>query len=126
MNLSFSTSPPKTSPKLTYDVLIENEQDNRVIATVMGLPECKATGATKEEALTSLRKLLSARLAKAEIVSVEIEPPSSENPWMKLAGKYKEDPHFDKMLAHIEDYRRELDTEMEAYYRELDAKDEAK
>lgn len=35
MNLSVTTSPTKTVPKLTYDVLIENEQDGRVSATVL-------------------------------------------------------------------------------------------
>ncbi|MEH2397197.1 hypothetical protein [Nostoc sp.] len=39
MNLSVTTSPTKTVPKLTYDVLIENEQDGRVSATVL---ECYA------------------------------------------------------------------------------------
>ena len=35
MNLSVTTSPTKTVPKLTSDVLIENEQDGRVSATVL-------------------------------------------------------------------------------------------
>lgn len=126
MNIYESTSPPKTSPKLTYDVLIENQQDGSVSATVLALSDCKAIGATKEEALTSLRELLTARLAKAEIVSLEIEPPSLEHPWMKFAGMFKDDPQFDEMLAYIEADRRELDAEMEAYYRKLDAEDEAK
>lgn len=125
MNFSL-TSPTKNSPKLTYDVLVENELDGSVKATVLGLPDCKAQGATREEAITKLRQLLTARLEKAEIVSLEIEPPKAEHPWMKFAGKYKDDPQFDRMLADIEAYRRELDAEMEAYYRKLDAEDEVK
>ena len=54
MNLSVTTSPTKTVPKLSYNVLIENEQDGRVSATVLGLPDFKSTGATKEEALEKL------------------------------------------------------------------------
>lgn len=126
MNFSFLPSPPRNSPKLTYDVLIENEKDGSVSATVLGLPDCKAQGATREEALTRLRQLLTARLEKAEIVSLEIEPPKAEHPWMKFAGMFKDDPQFDEMLAYIEADRRELDAEMEAYYRQLDAEDEAK
>lgn len=122
MNLSFLTSPPKKSSKLTYDVLIEQEEDGRFSATVLGFPDSKATGATKEEALTSLYE----RLAKAEIVCMEIEPDKTENPWMKMAGKYKDDPQFDEMLAYIEADRRELDAEMEAYYCQLNAENEAK
>nr|WP_236116965.1 hypothetical protein [Hassalia byssoidea] len=119
-------TPSKKPSELTYDVLIENQEDGKVLATVIGLPDCQAIGATKEEALTSLYERLTERLAKAEIVSIKIEPPKAEHPWMKFAGMFKDDPQFDDMLADIEAYRRELDAEMEEYYRKLDAEDEAK
>lgn len=125
MNFSVFTSPAKSSPKLTYDVLIEPEKDGGFSAAVIGLPNCRATGATKEEALTRLGQLLTARLQEAEIVSLEIEP-STEHPWMKFAGKYKDDPQFEQMLEYIEANRRELDVEMEAYYRQLDSENQAK
>jgi hypothetical protein len=37
-----------------------------------------------------------------------------------MAGSFKDDPHFDEMLAHIETYRRELDAEMEHRFNEPD------
>ncbi len=44
------------------------------------------------------------------------EEPSqtTDNPWLKLAGKYKNDPDFDEVLAYIEEYRRELEEKTEA------------
>ncbi|WP_235526441.1 hypothetical protein [Nostoc piscinale] len=45
---------------------------------------------------------------------------------MKFAGKYKDDPQFDDMLADIAEYRRELDAEMAEYYRQLDSEEEVK
>ena len=48
------------------------------------------------------------------------------NPWLEMAGKYKDDPLFDDMLAYIEEYRRELDAELEEYDRQLDAEAEGK
>ena len=39
---------------------------------------------------------------------------NEENPWLKLAGKYKDDPQFDEMLAYIESDRQELDAQEEA------------
>ena len=39
------------APKLTYDVLIENQADGTVKATLLSLPECQGFGANKEEAL---------------------------------------------------------------------------
>jgi hypothetical protein len=35
------------------------------------------------------------------------------NPWLKLAGKYKNDPDFDKVLDYIAEYRQELDDKNE-------------
>ena len=122
MNLSLLT-PSKKPSEFTYDVLIENQEDGRVLATVIGLPDCQAIGATKEEALTRLYERLTERLAKAEIVSMKIEPAKAEHPWMKFAGMFKDDPLFDEVLAYIEADRRELDAEMEEYYRKIDAED---
>ena len=66
-----------------------------------------------------------ARLSKAEIVPMEIGTTDSTHPWLRLAGKYKDDPQFDQVLANIEAYRRELDAETEAYERELDGENQA-
>ncbi|MGK7875809.1 MAG: STAS-like domain-containing protein [Xenococcaceae cyanobacterium] len=48
------------------------------------------------------------------------------NPWLEMAGIFKDDPQFDQMLEYIAEYRRKLDAEMEAYYAQLDAEEEAK
>lgn len=123
MNFSLLT-PSKKPSQFSYDVLIENQEDGRVLATVIGLPDYQAIGATKEEALTSLYQRLNERLGKAEIVSIKIEPPKAEHPWMKFAGMYKDNPLFDEVQTYIEAYRRKLDAEMEEYYQQLDAEDE--
>ncbi len=54
MNLVVKTYTSKTAPKLTYDVLIENQPDGTVKATLLGLPDFKGSGVTKEEALEKL------------------------------------------------------------------------
>ena len=114
---------PKTSPKLNYDVLIE-QTDSNFIVTALNLPNCQATGATREKALKNLTQILTQRLANAEIVSLEIELPKKEHPWMKFAGMFKDDPQFDEMMEYIEQERREDYERMEEYYRQLDTGDE--
>ncbi|MDJ0619513.1 MAG: type II toxin-antitoxin system HicB family antitoxin [Calothrix sp. MO_192.B10] len=111
--------------KLNYSILIEAKEGGYQ-ATVWGLPECQVFATTKEEAINNLHELVKSRLQNVEIVTQEIEMPQKEHPWMKFAGKYKDDPQFDDMLADIEAYRRELDAEMEEYYRQLDAEEEVK
>jgi len=108
MTANFVLNPTDNLSKLTYPVLIEEEQGGYK-ATVLGLPDCQTTGKTREAALTKLRQLLGARLEKAEIVSLEIDLPKPDHPWMKFAGKYKDEPQFDEMLDYIQAYRHELD-----------------
>ncbi|WP_414620985.1 hypothetical protein [Calothrix sp. CCY 0018] len=75
--------------------------------------------------MKNLTQLLTQRLANAEIVSLEIEPPKKEHPWMKFAGKYKDDPQFDEMMEYIEQERREDYARMEENYCNLDTENEA-
>ncbi|MFZ4555953.1 MAG: hypothetical protein ACOYN8_06175, partial [Pseudanabaena sp.] len=49
--------------------------------------------------------------------STEVE---KENPWLKMAGKYENDPYFEQMLEDIADYRREQDAELDEYYRQME------
>jgi hypothetical protein len=95
-----------------------------VKATLLSLPECQSLGATKEEALNNVIQLFQAR--KPEIVTLEMEAPKTENPWMKFAGMYKDDPQFDQMLEYIEEYRRELDAEMEEYHQQIETEEKSK
>ncbi len=54
-----------------------------------------------------------------KIVPLEIDLSDPEHPWLTFAGKYKDDPQFDEMLAFIEANRCELDAEMEIAPRDL-------
>ena len=126
MKTNSLTLTPSNLPKLTYSVLIEEENETGYKATVLELPDCRAFGVTREEAIANARQLLTTRLAKAEVVSLEIDNPHFEHPWMKFAGMFKDDPDFDKVLEFIEDDRRKLDADMEAYYQQLDAEEETK
>jgi hypothetical protein len=103
-----------------FDVLIKPETEGKVSATVLGLPEYRATGRDRASALAALQQLLTENLSQAEIVSIDIAVPQPENPWIKMAGHFKDDPHFDEMLADIEAYRRERDIEMELSLHEAD------
>lgn len=71
-NTDSLTIPHPQLTKLTLNVLIENEE-NGVSATLLGLPDCKARGTTQQEAVATLHQLLTARLAQAEIVPLNID-----------------------------------------------------
>ncbi|MEJ6486362.1 hypothetical protein N0Y54_34750 [Nostoc punctiforme UO1] len=92
-------------------MLIENQQDGKVSKTVPGLPDFKGSGVTKEEALEKLIQLLQER--KPEIVTLEIELPQTEHPWMKFAGMHKDNPLFTEVLKYIKADRSQIDFENE-------------
>ena len=71
-NIDSLTIPHQQLTQLTLNVLIENEE-NGVSATLLGLPECKAKGTTQQEAVATLHQLLTARLAQAEIVPLDMD-----------------------------------------------------
>ena len=105
-------------------MLIENQEDGTVKATLLSLPECQGLGATKEEALNNLIQLF--QLIEPEIVTLEIEPAKTDHPWLKFAGMFEDDPHFDEVQEYIAEYRRELDAEIEEYYQEIENQEHIK
>ncbi|AOY80906.1 hypothetical protein BJP36_14330 [Moorena producens JHB] len=67
----------------------------------------------KKEANPNIRQLLTERLAQADIISLEVESPNNEHPWMEFSGMYANNPLFDEVLADIAAYRDEIDAEIE-------------
>jgi hypothetical protein len=104
----------------TYDILLEVQPDGTHQASVLGWADCRVIAATAAEAVNQVKELLSDRMAKGQIVRVEIprsdspEISNPENPWIKFSGIFKDDPIFDEVLNDIEQYRQELDSELDA------------
>lgn len=95
---------------MQYQILVSNGYQNGFVASVIGMPECKAVGQTKEEAIENAKQALREQLAHSEIVTVEI-PSRIENPLLKHAGRFKNDETFDDFMAEMAKYRSELDAE---------------
>jgi hypothetical protein len=90
--------------------------------------EWSAEGATAAEALEKLRGEAAGRIAAgASVAMLEVPPvndPLAElrakgmlieplepgaNPWVEMAGTWKDDPQIDEFRRAIEDYRKEID-----------------
>lgn len=89
---------------MPYPVAVRQE-NGRYVATLLGAPELRAEGATREAALAQLQALLQERVARGELVSMEVEPKSGV---LAIAGKYRDDPTLAEMCAEI---YRERDAE---------------
>lgn len=100
---------------IIINAIVKRSSNGKIIATVPGLPELQVEASDKITALALLQQRIEAHLAEAEIVPLPIKLPSREqkNPWLEMAGIFKDDPQFEQMLAAIESYRKELDNNME-------------
>ena len=99
---------------MQYQILVQSQDQNGYLASVLGMPECVGEASTKDEAVAKAKAALLEKLAQVEIVTVEMEAPPYQrqsNPLLKHAGRFKDDPTFDDFLAEVERYRRELDAE---------------
>ncbi|MEH2162852.1 MAG: hypothetical protein V7K38_17945 [Nostoc sp.] len=112
---SATSQASKDNNEVLVNVIVKLEANGNCSAIVPGLPELRVEASDRTAALAQLQQRLETHLAGAEIVSLSIKLPSTEqkNPWLAMAGIFKDDPQFEQMLSAIENYRQEVDDSME-------------
>jgi len=95
-------------------VVIEPVAEGGYRAMLPGWPDITAQAATEAAALDRVRQMLQARLAQAKVVPLALETTPKTHPWLRLAGIFQDDPFAEEMQEEIAAYRRELDAQMEA------------
>ena len=99
---------------MQYQVLVQNLPDGLFSASVIGVPDVVAEGATVEEALNNAKTLLRERLAISRLFTIEIEEAPAgiiAHPWLETHGVMRDDTTFDDWVEEIAKYRREVDCE---------------
>ena len=86
-----------------WNILLESRDDGLTVATVLEVPNLQTTDKTKQGAIEKVRQLLQKRLAKAEIIQISLtkKPKNNENPLMKFAGIFENDPDFQEIMSEI-------------------------
>jgi predicted RNase H-like HicB family nuclease len=86
-------------------------------ASALTLADAVTTGKTKDEALALMKALLTKRFTKGvEIVELEIaadkdnQSNEENNPYLKIAGVFKDDPTFDDWIQEIQNAREKEET----------------
>jgi hypothetical protein len=96
-------------------ILLEQVANNGYRATSGPPLALSAEGATRDEAIDKLEQQLRDRLSTGvEIVSAEVPAQPVENPWVKYAGMFKDDPMFADVVEIMKQNRRK-DEEDPAY-----------
>jgi len=79
---------------MTFPVLVEPCED-QFAATLVGAPQLRVIGRTRQEALAALKSEISQRVGRGELLAMEIETLGPA----ELAGKYASDPTLSKICA---------------------------
>ena len=95
---------------MKYTVLLTEESNGHIQATVPGLPDCIVEAPTRSEALSAIRKAISEILNRTEIVQLDVaaEPKACgvlrDTPWDWM-GAFKNDPTWGELFDDIERQR---------------------
>ncbi len=97
---------------MTYDVLVTREQNRRFKARVLLLPEIVATGSSEEEVLAQVKSAITDLRTSSRIVQVDVPPLSGieDDPWLRYAGMWADDPDWDLFQAEITAFRQAIDS----------------
>jgi hypothetical protein len=90
-----------------YHVFVENQSDRGYVATVLGWPECVGAGSTKEEAVANVQTVIADRLARGEIIRIQVGEATSGDPWERLIGQFVDDPQWDEFEEELRRLRED-------------------
>lgn len=92
-------------------VLITRHADHCYSARVLALADVVAFGASEAEAIAALHTALAERQAHSDIVQVDAPSPvvSADDPWLRTAGIWANDPSWDAFQQAIAEYRAAVD-----------------
>ena len=96
---------------MDVSVMLEQIQGNGYRATALVPTPLVAEAPTREEAVDKIRGLIGERLSHAEFIHVEVPANAGPNPWLDIAGTWRDHPDVDKVIENIQAYRREVDAD---------------
>lgn len=95
---------------MDYQIFVEKQPNNGYVAIALGWPDCVGEGETREDAIVQVRAAIADRLARGEILSVNIEEADTTtlpDPWERMAGRFADDPHWDEFQEELRRIREE-------------------
>jgi hypothetical protein len=94
---------------MDVSVMLEQVSENGYRATALVPTPLVVEAPTREEAVDRIRALISARFARAELIQIPVSVTNEPNPWLAIAGTWRDHPDLDEVVESINAYRREVD-----------------
>ena len=83
-------------------VIVRAEAPDRYVAQALGFPDLRGEGGTEAEAVQQVKHSLTAWLASAKLVRVEVPVNGTSNPWLSAFGRSANDPEFAAYQEELE------------------------
>jgi hypothetical protein len=96
---------------MDVSVMLEQVAENGYRATALVPTPLVAEAPTREEAVDRIRALIRERLSHAELIRLEVPLSAEPNPWLAIAGTWRERPDMDEVIENMNAYRREVDAD---------------
>ncbi len=98
---------------MMYNVLLTKQPNSQYVARVMSLPDVVVSGADDAEVLARVRAAIARVQANSRIVQVEAPPltEAPDDPWLRFAGMWEDDPDWEAFQAEIQTFRDAIDRE---------------
>lgn len=94
---------------MTYDVLLTRENDRLFKARVLLLPDIVVTGSNETDVLDKVKIAIASLRQKSRIVQLDMPSETENDPWMQMAGIWKDDPDWETFQAEVQHYRTQFD-----------------
>jgi hypothetical protein len=96
---------------MEISVILEQVNGNGYRATTLVPTTLVAEAPTRDEAVDKIQSLIVERLSHAELIQVTIPVTAHINPWLAIAGTWRDHPEIDQVQENIDAYRREVDAD---------------
>jgi len=92
---------------MEYTVLIQPKRGGYT-AMIPALPECRADGKTEQDAINKVRDKVQQLLINSKLTTITITENGhqEDDPWLAMAGMWRDDPTWDEYQRLIKKYRK--------------------
>jgi len=98
---------------MEISVIVEQVHGNGFRARA-SIPEALSIeGPSRDAVLTQMNDLLQEKLAQVEVVRLQVAVPGEENPWLAVAGMWKDNPDALEAEEYARQYRQQVDADPE-------------
>lgn len=96
---------------MLYNVLLTKQPNSLYTARVLSLPDVIVSGTDDAEVLARVRAAIAHMHANSRLVQVEAPSLAEmpDDPWLRFAGIWEDDPDWDVFQSEIQAFREAID-----------------